>query len=79
MYAIRSYYGVIWDAINDPIVGVLTDRVHSRLGRRRPFLLWFAIPFGISFILLWSAPNWENQVALLIYVTLTFMLSYNFV
>ena len=67
--------GVIWDAINDPIVGLLTDRVRSRLGRRRPFLLWFAIPFGISFILLWSAPNWENQIALLIYVTLTFMLS----
>jgi GPH family glycoside/pentoside/hexuronide:cation symporter len=67
--------GVIWDAVNDPIVGVLTDRMRSRLGRRRPFLLWFAIPFGISFILLWSAPNWENQIVLLIYVTLTFMLA----
>ena len=67
--------GIIWDAVNDPIVGVLTDRMKSRLGRRRPFLLWFAIPFGISFILLWSAPNWENQVSLLIYVTLTFMLA----
>ncbi len=67
--------GIIWDAINDPIVGLLTDRVRSRLGRRRPFLLWFAIPFGISFILLWSAPNWENQISLLIYVTLTFMLA----
>jgi len=67
--------GIIWDAVNDPIVGLLTDRMKSRLGRRRPFLLWFAIPFGISFILLWSAPNWENQVYLLIYVTLTFMLA----
>ena len=67
--------GIVWDAINDPIVGLLTDRMKSRLGRRRPFLLWFAIPFGISFILLWSAPNWENQIALLIYVTLTFMLA----
>jgi GPH family glycoside/pentoside/hexuronide:cation symporter len=67
--------GIIWDAVNDPIVGLLTDRMKSRLGRRRPFLLWFAIPFGISFILLWSAPNWENQVSLLIYVTLTFMLA----
>ncbi|HSO11621.1 MAG TPA: MFS transporter [Anaerolineales bacterium] len=67
--------GLIWDAINDPIVGLLTDRMRSRLGRRRPFLLWFAIPFGISFVLLWSAPNWENQIALLIYVTLTFMLT----
>jgi len=67
--------GVIWDAINDPIIGVLTDRMRSRLGRRRPFLLWFAIPFGLSFIILWSAPQWDSQIALLIYVTITYMLT----
>jgi GPH family glycoside/pentoside/hexuronide:cation symporter len=66
--------GVIWDAVNDPIIGLLTDRMRSRLGRRRPFLLWFAVPFGISFVILWSAPQWDSQVALLIYVTLTYML-----
>lgn len=67
--------GIIWDAINDPIIGVLSDRMKSKLGRRRPFLLWFAFPFGLSFIMLWSAPNWESQVGLLIYVTLAFMIS----
>ena len=67
--------GILWDAINDPIVGVLSDHLHTRWGRRRPFLLWFAIPFGISFITLRSAPNWESQAALLIYVTLSFMLA----
>ena len=65
---------MIWDAVNDPIIGLLTDRMRSRLGRRRPFLLWFAVPFGISFVILWSAPQWGSQVALLIYVTLTYML-----
>ena len=30
--------GVIWDAINDPLVGMLSDRVQTRWGRRRPFL-----------------------------------------
>jgi len=67
--------GIVWDAINDPIIGVISDRLRTRWGRRRPFLLWFAIPFGLSFIILWSAPDWESQTALLIYVTLSFMLA----
>ena len=67
--------GIVWDAVNDPIIGILSDHLHSRWGRRRPFLLWFAIPFGLSFVILWSAPNWANQTALLIYVTLSFMLA----
>ena len=67
--------GIIWDAINDPLIGTFSDRLNTRWGRRRPFLLWFAIPFALSFVMLWSAPKWENQVALLIYVTLSFMLA----
>lgn len=66
--------GVIWDAVNDPLIGLLTDRMRSRLGRRRPFLLWFAVPFGLSFVILWSAPHLDSQAALLVYVTLTYML-----
>jgi GPH family glycoside/pentoside/hexuronide:cation symporter len=67
--------GIIWDAINDPLVGILTDRMRSRWGRRRPFLLVFAIPFGASFLLLWWAPPWHNQIALAATITLAFMVS----
>src|SRR5512146_2743856 len=67
--------GIVWDAVNDPIIGIISDHLHTRWGRRRPLLLWFAIPFGLSFVTLWSAPNWGNQAALLIYVTLSFMIA----
>ena len=73
--SLGALLGIVWDAVNDPIIGILSDRMKSKLGRRRPFLLWFAFPFGLSFVMLWSAPNWESQVGLLIYVTLVFMLS----
>jgi glycoside/pentoside/hexuronide:cation symporter, GPH family len=48
----------IWDAVNDPIVGVLTDKTRSkRWGRRLPWLLYGAIPFGLFSFLLWIVPD----------------------
>ncbi len=73
--SIGALVGIVWDAVNDPIIGTISDRMKSKLGRRRPFLLWFAFPFGLSFVMLWSAPNWDSQIGLLIYVTLAFMIS----
>jgi GPH family glycoside/pentoside/hexuronide:cation symporter len=48
--------GKIWDAINDPIVGVLSDRTRSRWGRRLPWMIFGAIPFGVFFFLQWLVP-----------------------
>ena len=73
--SVAALVGIIWDAINDPIVGVLSDRMKSRWGRRRPFLLFFAIPFGLGFMLLWYAPPFESQIAKALFVTLAFMIS----
>jgi GPH family glycoside/pentoside/hexuronide:cation symporter len=76
--SVAALLGIIWDAVNDPLVGILTDRIRTRWGRRRPFLLIFAIPFGLSFMLLWWAPPWHNQIALAATVSLAFMLSDTF-
>lgn len=67
--------GGLWDAINDPLIGAISDRVRTKWGRRRPFLLIFAIPYGLGFLLLWSAPPWETQTAIAIHMTLAFMIT----
>lgn len=67
--------GITWDAINDPIIGTLTDRARTRWGRRRPFLLFFAIPYGLSFLLFWWAPPIENQMLLAAAVCVAFILA----
>lgn len=49
--------GTLWDAITDPIVGMLSDRRDPKKGRRRPFLKYVAIPFGIIGWLLFTNFN----------------------
>ncbi len=73
-----AFIGVLWDAVNDPLVGTLSDKVRSQWGRRRPFLLYFAIPYGLAFLLLWWAPPWKSQIALMIHVMLAYALSDTF-
>lgn len=47
----------IWDAVLDPMVGVLSDKTRSRWGRRHPWMLFGAIPLGIFFFLQWIVPH----------------------
>jgi GPH family glycoside/pentoside/hexuronide:cation symporter len=49
--------GQISDAISDPVIGLLSDKTQSRWGRRYPWIVGGAIPFGISFFLLWVIPT----------------------
>jgi len=72
LVAVILFVGRSWDYINDPIVGHLSDRTRTRWGRRRPFLLFGAIPFGLSFILLWVSPDLSNT-GLVIYYSLAYI------
>jgi GPH family glycoside/pentoside/hexuronide:cation symporter len=66
--------GRIWDSVNDPLVGTISDRINTRWGRRRPFLLFGAVPFGLSFFLLFIVPPIEDRLILAIYYGLIFLL-----
>ena len=63
----------IWDAVSDPVMGVITDNTRTRWGRRKPyFILAF---FGIisSFILLWYPVGFEDEIKKFLYVLLTYI------
>lgn len=69
--------GNIWDAVNDPMVGVLSDRTQSRWGRRLPWIVLGAIPFGLTFFLQWVVPS-TNQWVLFGYYILISLLANTF-
>lgn len=45
----------LWDAVSDPIMGLMTDRTKSKMGRHRPYLLISAIPFAIAYLFKWTS------------------------
>ncbi len=75
--------GKVWDAVNDPLVGVLSDRTKSKWGRRHPWMFWGAIPFGVFFFLQWIIPKFSdnpatNQIGLFWYYVVIAILSQSF-
>ncbi len=48
---------LVFDAMIDPVIGVLSDRTHTRWGRRHPWLYASALPIALSWLLLWHPPE----------------------
>jgi GPH family glycoside/pentoside/hexuronide:cation symporter len=62
----------VWDGINDPLMGVFTDRTRNALGRRRPYFVPGAVGLAIGTILLFHPPALESDVSKFLYLLLTY-------
>jgi len=65
--------GKIWDAVNDPLFGWITDRTKSRFGKRRVFMIFGALPLAIAIALLWFVPA-VDRVWTFVWIAATFLL-----
>jgi GPH family glycoside/pentoside/hexuronide:cation symporter len=59
---------LVVDAFSDPIVGYTSDNLHSRLGRRHPFMYASAVPVALAYFFLWNPPALGHR-ALFVYLT----------
>lgn len=65
----------VWDAANDPIMGVICDRTQTRWGKFRPYLLFMALPFAIIGVLTFTSPELDSSGKLIYaYVTYSLMM-----
>ena len=66
----------VWDAISDPMMGVISDRTNTKWGKYRPYLLWVAPFFSICGILLFTTPDLDYAGKLIwAYVTYILMMT----
>ncbi len=49
--------GRLIDAITDPLMGAISDRTRAIWGKRKPYIWWGAIPFGVTLALVWAIPE----------------------
>ena len=67
----------IWDAVTDPVMGIITDRTRSKTGKHRRYLLWGLPVMVISYTLLWNSfglNGAQNPTKAMVYFTLVYML-----
>lgn len=66
--------GRAWDAISDPIVGIISDKTSTRWGRRRPYFFLASIPLFLAFTFLWYPIQADGEGMTFLYYTLFYVL-----
>ena len=61
----------LWDAVFDPIMGILADRTNTRWGKFRPWILWTSVPWAVVMVLAYTTPHGWSYGALVTYAVVT--------
>ncbi|KGG11953.1 MULTISPECIES: MFS transporter [Prochlorococcus] len=64
----------IWDAVNDPLIGWLSDHTNSRWGPRLPWMIGAAVPLGLSLSAIWWVPPGDTSEKTIYYIAITILL-----
>jgi len=72
--ALASAIYAIWNAINDPLFGYITDSTRSKHGRRIPYMRYTAPFLALTFVLVWFAPPRAGQQMLFFWMLGTMLL-----
>lgn len=64
----------IFDGVSDIIMGFIVDRTKSKWGKARPWILWMAVPYAVTFILLFLIPANASNMVQAIYIFVTYNL-----
>lgn len=65
---------LIFDSVSDPLVGYISDNLHSRLGRRHPFMYASGLPVAVAYYFLWSPPAWDQNQLFLYFVCMAVLI-----
>ncbi len=65
----------LWDVVSDPIMGAISDVTKSKMGRRRVYLLYGSVPFGLSLFFLFMAPHYQSEISIVIHVGIVFAIA----
>ena len=65
---------LVFDAVSDPVVGYLSDHLHSRWGRRHPFMYASGLPVAIAYYFLWSPPAFDTEALFLYFVCMAVLI-----
>ena len=64
----------LYDAISDPVMGLIADRTNTKWGKYRPFLLWIAVPFAVCGVLMFYTPPVTSYGFKVFYAYFTYIL-----